>query len=111
MSKQQANEWAKPKEVSLCDMLFTGDVIGTLLPKKEDIPKEFYDHHNKWTRIASSFFFKGGQLPPTRDCISRRIAVNHIQTVLASFQPQHEHKEAGVGYLLSMWCTATSCTF
>ena len=82
MSKQQANEWAKPKEVSLCDMVF----------------------HNKWTRIASSLFFKGGQLPPTRDCISRRIAVGHIQTALASFQPKHQHKEAGVGYLLSLWC-------
>jgi hypothetical protein len=30
-------------------------------------------------------------------------ALRHIQAIMRSYQPKHEHKEAAVAYLLSQW--------
>jgi len=35
--------------------------------------------------------------------IDSQLAWRHIMTCLKSFEPKHEHKMAGVGYLLSLW--------
>jgi hypothetical protein len=61
--------------------------------------------------IASQLFFHGGRLPDhgidLRSDLSqekRDNAFRALQACLGSFAPKHEHKIAGVAYLLSEWC-------
>lgn len=91
-----------PKEVDQATLAFPANVIGTLLPKWEEIPKEFKDG-NKWTQLAQHIFFYGGKGIEflVKDGVDQAKANRHIMACLRSFEPKHEHKEAGVGYLLS----------
>lgn len=102
---ETTTEFAAPKDVDDVTASFPATVIGTLLPRLEDIPEEFRRNWttNEMCRAASKLFFSGGVLPAFRDDIDRSAAARHLQAVLGSFEPQHEHKIAGAGYLLSLW--------
>jgi hypothetical protein len=102
----EQNQWLQPKIVNLADMTFGR--IDTLMPEYDDIPKEFKDRNNrnKWTNIVDEWFFKG--LPQTtffspKDGIDTQVALRHVNTIIRSYIPKHEHKIAAVGYLLSLW--------
>lgn len=80
------------------------------LPKYETIPDEFKDpnSHSRWNLFASHWFF--GMLKKNdidnlkpKDGIDKIAALKACRAILLSFEPQHEHKEAGVAYLLSEW--------
>lgn len=76
------------------------------LPKYSDIPEEFKRGSTKWNEITSTWFFSG--LPQGTDFIPRKDvdgnkALKAIKAILVSWEPKHEHKEAGVAYLLSQW--------
>ena len=75
------------------------------LPKFKDIPREFTRDGNKWKDAASSLFFKGGRKSQfkVKDGVDADKAFRAIQAHLASWEPKHEHKEAGVAYMLSEW--------
>lgn len=94
----------KPVKVSKVDLAFGGD-ISKLLPPMEDIPKEFVsrNNQNKWVKMVNDWFFHGlsnvNWVP--KEGIDAKEAVEHISAVMRSFQPSHEHKEAGCAYLLS----------
>lgn len=93
----------EPKDVSDLNLAFPSDIIARgLLPKWEDIPEEFCNE-NRWTALASDLFFGRAKLPEFKDGISRVQAGKHIIACLRSFEPKHEHKIAGVGWLLSQW--------
>lgn len=92
----------KVQDVTGFDLCFGGDVK-KLIPKWEDIPDEFKCMHNKWNKVFNDWFFRGLKnvklIPkPGTDC---KKAVAHINAVMSSFEPKHEHKEAGCAYLLS----------
>lgn len=80
-----------------------------LLPPPEAIPEAFW-HGNAYTRLAEALF-DGSQLPPLLIEFKpgfdaqrlRRIVRSH----LASFEPKHQHKIAGVGYLIAQAATLT----
>lgn len=96
-----------PKDVS--SGKYTGEKFFELLPKREDIPREFdytKPDKSKWVEITETWFFKG--LPSNtefkpRDGIDGHLALKHLRYVLSSFQPKHEHKTEGVAYLMSLW--------
>jgi len=95
----------QPKEVSDVDMAFGGK-ISKLMPSYEKIPDEFKRSSSKWGRIVAEWFFSG--LPKgtefiAKDGIDRAKALRHVKAILGSFEPKHEHKEAGCAYLLSLW--------
>lgn len=90
-------KWEKPQ--GSVNALF----IGRLLPAMWEIPEEFRNGQSEWCNIVSQLFFCGGQLPSTKDGIDPTQARNHIVEVLRSWAPKHEHKEAGVAYLMSLW--------
>lgn len=76
-----------------------------LLPTKEQIPKEFWRGHTPWNRFVSEWFFSGW---PARGLYSREdidpnLAFRHLHTIMRSFEPKHEHKEAAVAWLASRW--------
>jgi len=97
------SDWSKPKDVSRSDCAF-GNVNG-LLPRWDEIPKEFKHGRTGWNSLASEWFFSGldkGRLV-AKDDIDANKAIAHLSTILRSFNPEHEHKEAGVAYLMSLW--------
>lgn len=77
------------------------------LPEWKDIPEEFKRYSNPFAQIASELFFKGGKLADygltPKEGVDIGKATRAIRSCLGSFDPKHEHKEAGVAYMLSEW--------
>ena len=79
-----------------------------LLPSWGDIPEKF-KRGNLYTEVAEAIFF-GSEFP---DCtiefdeefISSDTLNKLIRAHLQSREPKHEHKIAGVGYLMSLLST------
>lgn len=97
-------ETFQPEDVSNLDMAFGGK-IENLLPPYNAIPEQFKNGVTEWNRFFSDMFFAGIkslELTP-REGIDQAKALRHIRTISASFEPKHEHKEAGVAYLMSLW--------
>lgn len=93
-----------PQQITDLDSVF-GKIEG-LLPDKEVIPNEFWNGNTKWNKIICQWFYDG--LPQKtkfipKEGIDYRTALRHIGSILRSFEPKHEHKEAGCAYLLSLW--------
>jgi hypothetical protein len=98
------SKWAQPQAIDDVTVAFPARVVGTLLPRVADIPREFYSRANPWATLASRWFFSGlsGRFA-VKPGIDERTALRHLSAVLRSFEPQHEHKEAGVAFLMSQW--------
>ena len=56
----------------------------------------------KYTSLANSLFFNGGEVPELRSDINHDMAMRYLRSMLSSWSPSHEQKEATVGYAL--WC-------
>ena len=91
-------------EISDAEMAF-----GTTkaLPPYASIPEKFRDFHadTKWNKFVSDMFFLGGahvNLKP-KEGVDADKAWRAVVAHLKSWAPKHEHKEAGVAYLMSIW--------
>ena len=93
-----------PQDVDDLTMAFPASVKH-LMPTREEIPEDFLRGRTKWNDLVGHWFFRGleGAEFTPRDGIDQAKALSHIKTVLGSFEPKHEHKEAAVAYLLSLW--------
>jgi hypothetical protein len=99
------SNWSKPIPVTKPETVFGGD-IEKLMPAMADIPDEFYRSSNEWVKIQSHWFYKG--LPGTtvvkpKEGINTKEAFDHLSAIQSSFEPKHEHKMAGIAYLMSLW--------
>lgn len=78
-----------------------------LLPAWDDIPESF-KKGNIYTKLASSIFY-GTEMPECRielfDGVGAKSLNRCIRAHLQSFGPKHEHKIAGVGFMISCACT------
>lgn len=75
------------------------------MPKYEDVPNEFKNMSNKWNSLFNSLFFRGAEsleLTPKAG-VDKEKALKAIQSIMVSFKPKHEHKEAACAYLFSEW--------
>lgn len=78
------------------------------LPKWEDIPAEFKVGSYRWCLFISKLFYVGikkeefDALVP-RKGIDKTKAFSAMRCCLMSFEPKHEHKEAGCAYLMNQW--------
>lgn len=78
------------------------------MPRYETIPDEFKRSHGPYTNLVSKWFFCGlkdddlARLTP-RTGVDKRKALAAVGAILRSFQPKHEHKEAGCAFLLHAW--------
>jgi hypothetical protein len=83
-----------------------------LLPPWEEIPEEFRTG-NRYTCLAEAIFFSR-PLPDLDLQVRDGFTVQHLQRVthahLGSFGPKHQHKIAGVGYLLCLMCELSEPT-
>lgn len=84
-------------------------VFGTkaldLMPTYNKIPDEFKNGDTKWNKVVNTWFYRGlknAQFTP-KDGVDKNKALKHIKAIMGSFEPKHEHKEAGCAYLLSEW--------
>ena len=93
-----------PAEVSQLELAFGGN-MAKLLPPYESVPAEFKGHNGKWNNLVSTWFFQGlkNAVWTPKPGIDKDKALRHIKAILGSWEPKHEHKEAGVAYLLSLW--------
>lgn len=93
-----------PVEISDVLLAFPAHVVGSLLPKWEDMPEEFRRQNNEWTRMADKWFCCGlDPVPEVKEGIDPKKVWRHLKACMGSFEPAHEHKIAGVGYLMSLW--------
>lgn len=95
-----------PVEVSATDLIFGPRDINKMMPAYHEIPSEFYDRSNKWHDVFGHWFFTG--LPEgteflPKEGIDLSKALAHIRSVMGSFEPKHEHKMAGVAFLMNEW--------
>lgn len=95
--------WDQPHDVDEVTAVFPALVVGTLLPPMSEIPEDFRRRRNKWCNVAMKLFYSGGRLPQAKEGVDAMKARRHLMAVLGSFEPKHEHKEAGAGWLMSMW--------
>lgn len=82
--------------------------LGGLMPPWESIPEQFrsLNSRTEWNRFVSSWFFTGwptGRLLYARPDVDPEAAFRHLETIMRSFEPKHEHKEAAVAWLMSRW--------
>lgn len=97
-----------PKEVSNAMYAFPADV-SEFLPRLEDIPTEFKEYHceSKWRQLFAILFYGDDRSDKIwirpKPNIDANLAGRHIMCVMRSYQPRHEHKMAGVMYLLDQW--------
>lgn len=94
-------KWSQPMEVTnnpfLCD-------AERLMPKYADIPKEFKDLLNPHVKFQSRWFFNGlDKVPAAKEGVDQAKAMRHLAAIQRSFAPSHEHKQAAVAYLASLW--------
>ena len=92
-----------PIPVSDVDIAFGGKAM-EILPPVSAIPDEFYSYTNKWNCFVSDWFFGGlKRYPVPREGVDFKLALRNLACVIGSFEPKHEHKEAGAAYLASLW--------
>jgi hypothetical protein len=95
----------QPTEVTDAEIAFEGD-MASLLPEYKTIPEEFRREGHTFCGIVDKWFFsglpKGTEFVPV-DGVDAIKAKRHIRAIMVSFRPKHEHKTAGVAYLLSKW--------
>lgn len=96
--------WPIP-DLSRVDMAF-GNVQH--LPPYSTIPERFMRRSDPYAQFISGWFFGGRtaedmQRLIARPGVDRGKALVAIKSALASFEPKHEHKEAGCAFLLHEW--------
>lgn len=84
------------------------------LPPYDSIPDRFKRYNDPYVMAVSSWFFCGAKVTDgvltiddvkfiQKPGVDMRGALKAIKAVLSSFEPKHEHKEAGCAYMLSEW--------
>ena len=109
-SPPNPGDFSRPHDADPVSVAFgAGDEVFRLMPPYADIPDEFKNFTNPFVvRIQSRWFFEGLEQWPLKpkSGVEMRKALTHIRAIQMSFTPPHEHKEAGVSYLMSLWFEA-----
>jgi hypothetical protein len=99
------SDWSLPKAVDDVFLAFPAQVIGTLIPPWNDIPDEFKNFSSGHEELASYACFHPVEFrqEALTDGVSAKLATRHLSAVARSFEPKHEHKEAAIAFLISLW--------
>jgi hypothetical protein len=96
----------RPKVVDKIDVAFgAAGRLHELLPPRESLPDEFRAQRGPWCELASRWFFQGlkGVDLVAKSGIDKNVALAHLSAIMGSWEPKHEHKIGGVGFLMSLW--------
>lgn len=101
-------DWSKPTVLDRVDQAF--GKMSELLPAWNDIPEDFKSfmgtgEAKKWVQAVANIFYSGVRVTEVKmkNGIDRTVVMRHLMSVLHSWEPKHEHKTAGVAYLMSLW--------
>lgn len=102
---QSAIDWSVPKPVSDAEFAFPTRVIGYFIPGWDELPETFQQGTSGYENLAILACFNGIELlsEALRDEVDAALARRQLIAIVRSFQPKHEHKEAAIAYLLSLW--------
>lgn len=99
-------DWSKPQVIDRLTQAFPVEALD-FMPTWEEIPLEFKQFRiNPWSKWQAKWFFFGltnEDIPEPKDGIDLDTALVHLATIQGSWSPKHEHKEAAVAYLASLW--------
>ncbi len=95
-------DYSKPTPVNDVELAFPAVVIGRYLPREDEIPSDIKS--SPWFALANRWFYHGidGSFV-VKEGVDGAVAARHLKACLGSYQPGHEHKMAGVAYLMSLW--------
>lgn len=100
------SDWSTPRDdITGLDIAFPARAVADFMPAMDEIPDEFKNGYTKWNDLQNDWFFfglKNTKWQP-KDGIDSGQAVAHLKVIQGSYEPQHEHKEAAVAYLASLW--------
>ena len=106
MSEADTNvreRFAQPKPVDDLRVTFPANVED-LMPGYEDIPDDFKGGANPYVKWQRRWFHHGlSKFPDVREEVSKARVARHLAVIQKSFEPKHEHKEAAVAFLASLW--------
>lgn len=97
-------------EITDVEIAFPANVIGKFLPNTNEIPVEFQNYSTdplakKWIKVMEDWFYFGLKnvkwIP--KSGVDPKLALRVIKACMGSYEPKHEHKTAGVAFLLSEW--------
>jgi hypothetical protein len=102
-------DWSKPQEIDRISQAFPASVIGKLLPLEKDIPAPYWENNHPMAEVVSHWFYFG--LNPKAELelkagVDGHVMMQHLTTCLRSFEPKHQHKIAGVAFLLDQWISS-----
>lgn len=95
----------QPKPVTEVMLVFPTHVVADYMIPLSDIPKD-YPNKKFYTEMQQRWFFQGlalDDIPDAKEGIDETMALRHLQAIQRSFEPKHEHKQACVAYLMSLW--------
>lgn len=98
------SKFDQPMDIDAATAAFPGSVRNLMPPFSE---LREYDNGRKWgNRLFSDWFYSGiesldGLIP--KEGIDKAKALRHIRTVMGSWEPKHEHKEAAVAFFFDKW--------
>lgn len=95
------------RKVTDADLVFPASVRDWL-PPYDSVPAEFKRRDNPFVQFVKEWFFRGidlkewalERLPGISDDEAQE-RWKQVQCCLGSWEPKHEHKEAGCAYMLS----------
>jgi hypothetical protein len=101
----------QPTPVDKLTLAFPANV-SHLMPQMSEIPAQFRDPNSrtKWITFQRDWFYGGistSKLVPKKD-IDLQAVLRHLSVIQGSYEPKHEHKEAAVAYLASLWLDESS---
>jgi hypothetical protein len=103
-------DFTQPTPVSQLDVAFGNVRELKLMPAYGDIPEQFRNGKSKWIGFQQQWFYFGAKKEGliAKKGIDLDVALRHLAAIQASFEPKHEHKEAAVAYLASLWLDDSS---
>lgn len=107
------DKFTKPTVIDDVTLAFPANVVKDLMPAYADIPAQFRPGsggNTMWNRFQSDWFYGGIQVSRMipKPGIDKNVALRHLKAINGSYEPKHEHKEAAVAYLASLWFTEES---
>lgn len=106
MTDCKANDWCKPVPVSDVTVAFPANAL-EFMPTMQEIPDAFKRWPGtEWNKFQSDWFFGGlGEDVQffAKDGVDGEMAFRQLSAIQHSFASKHEHKEAAIAYLCSLW--------
>ena len=107
------DKFAQPQDVTGADMAFGHCNVYAMMPPYSEI-RDYDRQGNKGHDLFSEWFYCGLKsvdgLKP-REGIDKAKALAHIQSIMRSCEPKHEHKTAGCAYLFEKWFDLDASTW